>query len=460
MSDASFDAGGFATAFLQFMDDVRTLAPVQGERLRGIVREHLGVEPKDVPTVAETFSTADRPNLQLALNSIEEASPNSRLIGLPPELGNYGHVSLAGILNGRMGLPAEPTAVSYVNVAIDVDRTLPCVSLGVYLLQLEGVPVVALVYRTDRGMTDELNLEVVAADRSTAATFLEHVRELMVEHNVYRSKVLTFSFSRHGTFGVAFHRVPKLSREQVILPENDLLAIERHTVGIGEHADRLREMGRHLKRGLLLYGPPGTGKTLSIMYLCNLMPERTTVLLGGPSAGALGQAVAIARSLQPAMIVIEDVDLIALERTHPGMPSNPLLFQLLNEMDGLSADADIVFALTTNRVELLEPALAARPGRIDQAVEIKLPDADSRRRLFELYLADVEAEPIDLTLMIERTEGVSAAFIKELVRRAVLTVLEDGGRLLTASDLERSLLAFMTDSAPVLRSILGAGDIR
>src|SRR3546814_9224842 len=87
------------------------------------------------------------------------------------------------------------------------------------------------------------------------------------------------------------------------------------------------------------------------MYLCGQMPDRTTVLLSGIGAGALGQAMAIARSLQPSMVVLEDVDLVAMERTMPGHGTNPLLFQLLNEMDGLAADADIVFVLTTRSEE-------------------------------------------------------------------------------------------------------------
>ena len=75
------------------------------------------------------------------------------------------------------------------------------------------------------------------------------------------------------------------------------------------------------------------------------------------------------------MMVVEDVDLIAEDRgMHPGQ--HPLLFQLLNEMDGLAEDADVVFVLTTNRADLLEPALAARPGRVDQAVELQLPGPD------------------------------------------------------------------------------------
>jgi ATP-dependent Zn protease len=69
-------------------------------------------------------------------------------------------------------------------------------------------------------------------------------------------------------------------------------------------------------------------------------------------------------------MVIEDVDLIARERglmQHPGQES--LLNKLLNEMDGLREDADVLFILTTNRPDQLEPALASRPGRIDQAIE-------------------------------------------------------------------------------------------
>ena len=183
----------------------------------------------------------------------------------------------------------------------------------------------------------------------------------MHDHSVFRGKVLSFSFSEWGDFGVSFQRLPQIGREQIVLPTESLEAIERHTIGISRHADALRAAGRHLKRGLLLFGPPGTGKTLSIMYLCGQMPGRTTLLLSGPSAGALGQAAAIARSLQPAMVVLEDVDLVATQRTMPGAGTNPLLFQLLNEMDGLAEDVDVVFVLTTNRVDLLEPALARVP---------------------------------------------------------------------------------------------------
>ena len=104
-------------------------------------------------------------------------------------------------------------------------------------------------------------------------------------------------------------------------------------------------------------------------YLLGRTPGVTVVQLTGVALHLIAEACSVARTLAPAMVVVEDVDLIAEDRgEYPGQ--HPLLFQLLNEMDGLAEDADVVFVLTTNRADVLEPALAARPGRVDQAVEL------------------------------------------------------------------------------------------
>jgi ATP-dependent 26S proteasome regulatory subunit len=135
----------------------------------------------------------------------------------------------------------------------------------------------------------------------------------------------------------------------------------------------------------------------------------------------LSDAVSLARELQPAIVVLEDVDLVAEDRAlHQDAGQGPLLFDLLNEMDGLEHDADIVFALTTNRVDVLERALIERPGRIDLAVEISLPDGDGRKRLIELYAQGLDLRVNDLAPIIAETDGMSASFVKEMLRRATL----------------------------------------
>src|SRR6185503_6425097 len=104
----------------------------------------------------------------------------------------------------------------------------------------------------------------------------------------------------------------------------------------------------------------------------------------------LPQYMTLARLLQPALVVIEDVDLIARSREMIRGCEEPLLNALLNEMDGLKEDADIIFVLTTNRPEQLEAALAGRPGRIDQAIEVPVPDKPGREKLVRLYGAGLD----------------------------------------------------------------------
>ena len=158
------------------------------------------------------------------------------------------------------------------------------------------------------------------------------------------------------------------------------------------------------------------------------------------SAGSLGAYMNLARLLQPTMVVIEDVDLIARDREQMGSCEEPLLNKLLNEMDGLKEDADILFVLTTNRPEQLEGALAGRPGRIDQAIEVPLPDEIGRGKLVRLYGKGL---PLDQTVIGEaarRTEGVSAAFIKELMRRiAEGAIARDGGNSVISADIDEAL---------------------
>jgi ATP-dependent 26S proteasome regulatory subunit len=170
----------------------------------------------------------------------------------------------------------------------------------------------------------------------------------------------------------------------------------------------------------------------------------------------------MARDLTPAMIVLEDVDLVAQERVHLPGGRAPLLFELMNEMDGLADDADIIFVLTTNRPDLLEPALAARPGRIDEAVDFALPDPECRRRLIELYRRGLEVRASRLDDLVERTEGVSAAFIKELLRKAALVAAEQlpgtSRRKIVVEDhhFDQALAAMAEGGATLMTSLVGA----
>jgi SpoVK/Ycf46/Vps4 family AAA+-type ATPase len=154
----------------------------------------------------------------------------------------------------------------------------------------------------------------------------------------------------------------------------------------------------------------------------------TAVVLSGRSLAAIGDACAIARALQPSVVVVEDVDLLA----GPGeaIRGHPLLARLLNEMDGLGAEANVTFLLTASQADVLEDALAARPGRIDHTARLPLPDAAARRRLVRLYQGGLHIGRTSAMTVVARTDGVTASFIRELLRRAALhaAMHADGAR--------------------------------
>jgi hypothetical protein len=444
--------GHLFKGFLEQAVDGAPRAPTQFfERLRA----HFGKDPSGLTTVREQLSKADHPNLQLAIDSyLGGENRRATILGIAGS--EYSEINIASLLAPpRPGMDVSEGPIEYANVRLAGDRVLPCVARGLYLVE-DGDRRHALLVTIPMEMAgmDRLRVEVMSHERDDAVRLLADLRQAMRTRSVYRGQVVSLESVR-GSVNVRFHRLPSIAREDIILPAGILEQVERQTVGFSRHRDHLLAAGRHLKRGLLLYGPPGTGKTLTAMYLATQMKDRTTFLLTGRGLGLVEQSCAMARLLQPSTVVLEDVDLIAEERTRMEAGCTAVLFELLNQMDGLADDADVVFLLTTNRPEILEPALASRPGRIDLAVEIPAPDAECRRRLIELYGRGLTLRLADPARLIARTEGVSAAFIRELLRKAALIAVDESSTVIEDRHLDGALHELAVQGGELLRSLLG-----
>jgi hypothetical protein len=405
-----------------------TAARAEDAPARRLLRAHLGAGSGGLPVVSGTWPGYDHVNVQAGLDAWLAAGGRRHelagLTGFRHQVFGLGDLLQAGsdaygVGVGSIALDRRPSGPG--------GQTLACVQCGIYLIDEAGAPVAMLMRGPDeRTGIEDATLEVCAPDQAVAQRVLDEVSDLVVAHNVFRGHVLSFSgdvFDRGGSTLLQFQDRPQLDRAGVILPADVLDGIERHVLGIARQAGRLTASGQHLKRGLLLHGPPGTGKTHTIRYLLGQLPSSTVVIMSGAALRFIGQACSVARTLQPSVLVIEDVDLIAEDRARqPGQ--HPLLFELLNQMDGLGADVDVTFLLTTNRADMLEAALAARPGRVDHAAELPVPDAAARRALMELYRGGLILDLADAQSAVDRTEGVTASFLKELLRRAALQAAE------------------------------------
>jgi hypothetical protein len=442
---------------------VRAARPAAAPETLGLLlARHLGDRDAEMAVVEEDWPGYEHVNVQAGLDAwLQEPSRSSRLVGI---IGFQHEAFGLGELLDRDGehYGPRPGNVARVNQACGPGGEVrPCVVCGLYLVT-EGEHRAALLLRgaePDSGRT-AVALQIAATDPGLAERAAASIRALAVEHNVFRRQVLSFDgevFAREAPL-LHFHPRPSLDVAQLVLAEATLGAVQRQVVEVARHKARLLAAGQHLKRGVLLYGPPGVGKTHTVRYLISSLTQTTVIQLSGSALHLIGEACSVARALQPAMVVVEDVDLIAEERSRfPGQ--HPLLFQLLNEMDGLAEDADVVFVLTTNRADLLEPALAARPGRVDQAVELTLPDRDARRRLFDLYRAGLEVDTSGLDEVLERTEGVTASFLKELLRRAALLAAERTAAAdalaVSADDLTAALDELLDTRNAMTRVLLG-----
>jgi len=475
MSDGAAVAGGdFGTTFRRFMEQTLAQAPREEPYFLARLTEHFGTAPGALPIVTETVPTHNHANVQLALDHyLEGPGRTSTLLGVVSEQKRFG-MGLSDLTAptrpGAYGgsSVARPGPVDYVNIAVGPTERLACLQFGVYLVTDGAQALAVLVRGPDRRYgNNDLSIDVMAPTRGEAERFLATIRDSMRQRNVYRGRVVSLSATQMGALQVAFHDLPAVAREDIVLPAGTLERVERQTIRFAQVRGRLAAAGRHLKRGILLWGPPGTGKTLTAMHLASRMPERTTLVLTGGALGLIAPSCAMARLLQPATVILEDVDLVAEERTRQGTATNAVLFELLNQMDGLGDDADILFLLTTNRPELLEPALAARPGRIDEAIEIPAPDADCRRRLLDLYGRGLELDLDDVDGVVDRTEGVSAAFIRELLRKAALIATDaettggTGGAGLRIGNehLDAALAELLTEGGALTRALLGVAPL-
>ncbi|MDB5336580.1 MAG: ftsH3 2 [Planctomycetaceae bacterium] len=419
----------------------------------------------DQLTITErAFPLRVRADLQRAIETLTDQMKVLHFCGVRKQYAHQGVNFTALIVRDRND-PAIAVPPQFEELDIGEEQPVRCLKEGLWLLEASGQRfAVFLEPQSSYHRTDKIRYQVATCNDALgieiATKFLKHLESAVEEARSYRGKILSFELDERysGTStGIKVHKLRTVQREQVILPRRTLELLERNVIQFVRRRAKLAEMGMSTKKGLLFYGPPGTGKTHTIHYLASALPDTTTLLISAEQVGLLGEYMTLARLLQPSMVVIEDADLIARERSSMDSACEEVMLnKLLNEMDGLKEDADILFVLTTNRPEALEAALSSRPGRIDQAIEFPHPDAEGRSKLVTLYSRSAKLSKSVVESTVKKTAGVSAAFIKELMRRASQFLLErEGAKKMTIEDIDNALQELLFSGGTLNRKMLG-----
>lgn len=190
--------------------------------------------------------------------------------------------------------------------------------------------------------------------------------------------------------------------------------------------------------GVLFHGPPGTGKTLastclgSSLGLPMIKIRASDVLdkyLGGSEA-ILRSIFSRARAAAPCILLLDEVDSLAGNRANDGEATgvmSRILSTLLNEMDGVSSSMrhPVLVVACTNRLETLDTALL-RPGRLEEHVEFRLPNAKDAEAILSLYLQRLTVDKRDLFELYGvklANKKATAAAIEGVAREAVLKAM-------------------------------------
>ena len=436
-----------------------------------LLRSHFHPTPTDDITISERqFPFRVRADLQRAIDQL--FGDQTRILHFCGVRREYSHegVTLSDCIiqsqhNSAVSIPPE-----HEEINIGEDEPIRALKNGLWLLERNGIRFAVLLapvghYGHTTGMQFQIGTPNSPDGTRIAQEFFKHLEQSILKGESYRGKILSLELSEHSysgeSTGITVHKLRTVERDQVILPASTLNLLERNVIQFVKQRERLSQFRQATKKGLLFYGPPGTGKTHTIHYLAHALEGHTTLLVSAEQVGLLAEYMTLARLLQPSIVVLEDVDLIARDRSQMNnVCEEVLLNKLLNEMDGLKEEADILFILTTNRPEALEAALASRPGRIDQAIEFPLPDEAGREKLVVLYAKDAQLPSDVVTEIVRRTDGVSAAFIKELLRRIIQFHIErNGGTEINRADVDLALDEMLFSGGSLNLKLLGAGQV-
>jgi len=212
------------------------------------------------------------------------------------------------------------------------------------------------------------------------------------------------------------------------------------------HKERFQTLGIKPPKGVLLYGPPGTGKTL-LARACAAQTKSCYLKLAGPQlvqmfigdgAKLVRDAFALAKEKEPAIIFIDELDAIGTKRFDSDVSGDRevqrTMLELLNQLDGFSANTSVKVIAATNRIDILDPALL-RSGRLDRKIEFPLPNEEARVRILQIHSRKMNVSPdVNFQELSRITNDFNGAQLKAVCVEAGMIALRREATEITHED--------------------------
>ena len=210
-------------------------------------------------------------------------------------------------------------------------------------------------------------------------------------------------------------------------------------------------LGAKIPKGVLLYGPPGTGKTLLARAVAgeakvpfySISGSDFVEMFVGVGAARVRDLFTQAKANAPAIIFVDEIDAVGRQRG-TGMGGGhdereQTLNQLLVEMDGFESNGQVILIASTNRPDVLDPALL-RPGRFDRQIPVERPDLKGREDILKVHAKNKPiAKEVELLAYARRTPGFTGADLANVLNEAALLSAREGQKSIGNTQIDEAI---------------------
>jgi cell division protease FtsH len=249
-------------------------------------------------------------------------------------------------------------------------------------------------------------------------------------------------------------RAKLLNNQQKRVTFRDVAGVEEAKEELQEIIEFLKDpqkfqkLGGKIPKGVLMVGPPGTGKTLLAKAVAgeanvpffSISGSDFVEMFVGVGASRVRDLFEQGKKNAPCIIFIDEIDAVGRHRG-AGLGGGhdereQTLNQLLVEMDGFESNDGVILMASTNRPDVLDPALL-RPGRFDRRVVVGRPDVRGREGILKVHTRKIPLdENVDISVIARGTPGFTGADLANIVNEAALNAARFNKKVVTMTDFE------------------------